>query len=117
MIRYIRTKDGKIYDTEKYAYAWSTPQKIGLNISITESLLIPKSLIEKQADAIEELCDEFVIYDIHKKKWLHFTGLKSLVAYCDMNGLDKTMIKGAIWTDKGLIYVAKMNDEGNLELI
>ena len=26
-------------------------------------------------------------------------------------------IKGAIWTDKGLIYVAKMNDKGELELI
>ena len=26
-------------------------------------------------------------------------------------------IKGAIWTDKGLTYVAKMNDKGELELI
>jgi len=26
-------------------------------------------------------------------------------------------IYGAIWTDKGLIYVAKMNDKGEFELI
>jgi hypothetical protein len=24
---------------------------------------------------------------------------------------------GAIWTDKGLIYVAKMNEKGELELL
>ena len=28
-----------------------------------------------------------------------------------------TEIYGAIWTDKGLIYVAKMNDKGELELL
>ena len=26
-------------------------------------------------------------------------------------------VYGAIWTDKGLIYVAKMNDKGELELL
>ena len=26
-------------------------------------------------------------------------------------------LRGAIWTDKGLIYVAKMNDKGELELL
>ena len=28
-----------------------------------------------------------------------------------------TCIYGAIWTDKGLIYVAKMNEKGELELL
>ena len=27
------------------------------------------------------------------------------------------VIYGAIWTSKGLIYVAKMNDKGELELL
>ena len=31
--------------------------------------------------------------------------------------LEKFEIYGAIWTDKGLIYVAKMNDKGELELL
>ena len=30
---------------------------------------------------------------------------------------EKVVVYGSIWTDKGLIYVAKMNDKGELELI
>ena len=30
---------------------------------------------------------------------------------------DLSKIYGAIWTDKGLIFVAKMNNEGELELL
>ena len=58
---------------------------------------------------IEELCDNFVgtfksglLKRISKNMWL----LK-----------DCEIIYGAIWTDKGLIFVAKMNDEGELELL
>ena len=68
----------------------------------------------KQADTIEELCDEFVYSDNSFKNVLY----KSLEPV-------KTLIKlrnncnvyGAIWTDKGLIYVAKMNKRGELELL
>ena len=59
------------------------------------------------ADTIEELCDEFVgIYHnicevvLTKDNWDKYD------IFC-----------GAIWTDKGLIYVAKMNEKGELELI
>ena len=60
-----------------------------------------------QADTIEELCDEFVcnemlIYEETEMKWLASQG---------------NNVYGAIWTDKGLIYVAKMNDKGELELL
>ena len=65
--------------------------------------------ILKKADTIEELCDNFVgtfksglLKRISKNMWL----LK-----------DCEIIYGAIWTDKGLIFVAKMNDEGELELL
>ena len=34
-----------------------------------------------------------------------------------LNEEDDEIIYGAIWTDKGLIYVAKMNEEGELELL
>ena len=79
----------------------------------------------KIADTIEELCDEFV-----------YTGSKfspyfKIKGYGSWDGTriesDKDMHKelqskgcvfyGAIWTDKGLIYVAKMNNKGELELI
>lgn len=68
-----------------------------------------------QADTIEELCDEFVL-----KNENVFT--KPQMLEDDYNGIDLNYYKnediyGAIWTDKGLIYVAKMNNKGELELI
>ena len=75
----------------------------------------------KQADTIEELCDEIVIRhltskkpyiaDEYQKTQILKDRQKAFVEY----GVEE--VKCAIWTDKGLIYVAKMNDEGELELI
>ena len=71
----------------------------------------------KQADTIEELCDEFVM--ITNKPQVVYSDIK----YNDLaisRIRDKNIsveIYGAIWTDKGLIYVAKMNDKGVLCLI
>lgn len=72
----------------------------------------------KQADTIEELCDEIVLYDnqlntygVFVKKVIGFKWLQNHIEiYKGMT------IYGAIWTSKGLIYVAKMNDKGELEL-
>lgn len=66
----------------------------------------------KQADTIEELCDEFV--DIYKNEKPETTLLSDII-YFEM--YKHHIIYGAIWTDKGLIYVAKMNDKGELELL
>ncbi len=76
-----------------------------------------------QADIIEELCDEFVIekkgYTPFVSQTLFYNGkehkedLKALAEY--YSGYDN--IYGAIWTPKDLIYVAKMNEKGELELI
>lgn len=71
------------------------------------------------AKTIEELCDEFVFIDktcqhthlIYKKQF--FRGVYDVHKRADLN----ETIYGAIWTDKGLIYVAKMNDKGELELL
>lgn len=71
----------------------------------------------KEADTIEELCDAYVLdeqlfYRIEDLK-LYIKQLKEL------NHWTVDMIKpyGAIWTDKGLIYVARMNEEGKFELL
>ena len=71
-----------------------------------------------RADTIEELCDEFVLfYDSEETK-------PDLTYRGDFNDLyfqnelkHSAKCYGAIWTDKGLIYVAKMNDKGELELL
>ena len=86
-----------------------------------------------QADTIEELCDGFVIiseeYDEphYVKKLIDTNALdfeNNWKPYGNGKVLDQTcqklidaIIYGAIWTDKGLIYVAKMNDKGELCLI
>lgn len=69
-----------------------------------------KEHIIKQADTIEELCDELVYcHDIITKEHAEEI-LQSKEYICKE-------IYGAVWTDKGLIYVAKMNDKGELELL
>ena len=110
-MNYIRTKDGRIIDTTKIATGskymdFATNDESFKEIFKTESLL--------KADTIEQLCDEFVLVD-------KMTGKHCLDDINDYYYLkeevDEYEVFGAIWTDKGLIYVAKMNDDGVLELI
>ena len=107
-MRYIRTKDGKIYDTKdltkcddkRFPNGWFTKYGVPL-VSI------------KEADTITELCDRFV-YETNKGN--HYVKDKTQV----MNlFFDEKPIAyyGAIWTKKGLQFVARMNNEGVLELI
>ena len=77
-----------------------------------------KDIDGKIADTIEELIDDYVwddmvvVVNFENKsiKERHDTFTYSL------DPEEKT-IYGAIWTSKGLIYVAKMNEEGKLELL
>ena len=75
-----------------------------------------------QADTIEELCDEFVIVrkdDISTGGDLDtYEDMKSQ-RQCDIDWEveEDYLYYGAIWTSKGLIYVAKMNESGILELL
>lgn len=90
-MKYIRTKDG-IYSEE---IEWTSNP--------------PKKLALAKSNKIEELCDEFI--GIYKGR--HIKSLsKDLWILKDCES-----IYGAIWTDEGLIYVAKLNDEGEFELI
>ena len=105
-MRFIRTKDG-VYEI-----------KDGLNQTSKEIQIALISGDYKQANTIEELCDCFVIEWLPTKHRDIFTidkYSKEIVKSCIGNS--KTKVYGAIWTDKGLIYVAKMNDEGVLESI
>ena len=88
-------------------------------------------VIVKQADTIEELCDELVIKYKNEEK-PRCVNMNELMKSCDSIGVafrehinwlfehykDQLKIcKLAIWTDRGLIYVAKMNNKGELELL
>ena len=106
-MRYIRTKetDCCIIDTIKYK-------------EITgEDCFIPKNEIVDEADTIEELCDEFVVaYENGAIVYDDLEWAKVKARASSKIGI-KVIIYSAIWTDKGLIYVAKMNDKGELELL
>lgn len=68
--------------------------------------------IVQQADTIEELCDAFV--DAYND------GSRDIALLSDIyffESYKSHIVYGAIWNDKGLIYVAKMNDKGELELL
>lgn len=97
MNKYIRTKNN-VYEVEE--------EKEYFYITTTGQLPYKKDVIS-QADTIEELCDEYVgIYQnicevvVDYRKWYKYD-----------------TFYGAIWTDKGLIYVAKMKEKGDLELL
>ena len=64
----------------------------------------------KHTKTIEELCDEFV--------YVASENDRPVICYKPtvFHKLNDNLY-GAIWTDKGLIYVAKMNDKGELELL
>ena len=76
-------------------------------------MIISKKDMVKSADTIEELCDEFVGVD---KTCENGHQLLIAIPYKCVNFWNGG-VYGAIWTDKGLIYVAKLNDKGELELI
>ena len=142
-MKYIRTKDGKLYlnlgetqngviieynylgdglDLDRiklYAESYSFNNESETHLSIEWDIIREEIDIIKQTDTIEELCDEFVIIynksQIFKKPFTSaHDNLKDLL---EEHELSKCKVYGAIWTDKGLIYVVKMNDKGDLELL
>ena len=108
-MKYFRTEDG-IYE------------KQGGNCSFIEDFIAIK-----QADSIDELCDRFVLIDrneyespideelIGKRYEAMFDEFKFRLSEGSL--IKKMSFYGAIWTDKGLVYVAKMNGEGKFELL
>ena len=80
--------------------------------------------IIEQADSIYKICDMF-IYKYGKggfsyERCWECSDTGEWYDYdCDfmLNETESQTVKGAIWTDKGLIFVAKLNDKGELELL
>ena len=105
-MKYIRTKDERIGTGWEIA---SKPNMISFGQPHKFRQEISKDSVLVQTDTIEELCDEFVYH------------LKSGGKFIDEELANKfdvyEKVYGAIWTDKGLIYVAKMNEKGELELL
>lgn len=136
-MKYIRTKDGIFEVLEIYTY---TKKKLGVIIESlgckTENENELKTIfygdVLKQANTIEELCDvivcnEKLFYPLTSNREGNEFNWEEIIscshnAACnaDYKGKAEDLyfnIYGAIWTDKGLIYVAKVNEKGEWELI
>ena len=100
-MKYIRTKDGIIFPTK------------------AKEKDIEKGIYYKIADTVEELCDVLVniVYDGHGRPHWETRCWHDRTWKKDFKNDSDWSIYGAIWTDKGLIYVAKMNSKGELELL
>lgn len=79
--------------------------------------------IIKQANTIEELCDK--VFAFHKESnWeipdmedYSLDLLKDEIIKEGKNSIDEFIFKLAIWTNKGLIYVAEVDGDGELVLL
>ncbi len=109
-MKYIRTEDELgiyvEYDGEYKDLNEGTYFKTWRGFSIHEDW--------KVADTIEKLCDEAVFFDEDNKP--RYKSQEGNVWYLGAGLFTKTLRFG-IFTDKGLIYVAKMNEKGELELL
>lgn len=114
MTTYVRAIDG---DGEEYL---TTRKELSDEIvAMQDEGFDAEIAIVKEADKIEELCD-YCIYlncedELIIRKLPLSTSWKSVVRSME-NGLIRD-IKLAILTDKGIIFVAKMNDKGEVELL
>ena len=119
-MKYIRTKDGKIFNSlalraEEIVYK-DEQGKWRREFRTVDPL---KKVLET-ADTIKELCDEFVVCLFGNPQTItkNLLEIQHFIANQKLIGNDKNIVVyGAIWTDKGLIYVAKMNSKGELELL
>ena len=110
---YIRTENC-IYQVE------STLRDNGFikGYNVGEMGFIRKDQVINQSENLFELIDEFVIIRDSTK-------INQLVRTDDINYLKEMMkedkriveVKGAIWTDFGLKYVARLTEDGGIELI
>lgn len=115
-MKYIRTKDGKIYDTTEWKNIRETHSLVVLMNKDRESVLLYKADIVKQADTIEELCDCFVVIRPQPKGNDYYTlhRFAYVKEHC-LNGNE--VVYGSIWVDGDLIKVAQMSEKGELELL
>lgn len=106
MSKYIRTENG-IYEVIDVKYN----EDIDMNqYFIENNEHFNEHEIIKQSDTIKELCDEFVT--------AYIDGFHQLTSFpSKIEVILGHSVYGAIWTDKGLIYVAKLNNDGVLKLI
>jgi len=110
---FVRTKDEilKVLDVD-------FGKETKIKIYHTATKMFTAKLVLKEADTIEELCDGFVTVGNKHIVWdkQHCLGL-TFEQVKESYSTYHFKIYGAIWTDTGLKYIAKLNEKGEFELI
>lgn len=116
-MKYIKTKDG-IIEKSKVKFLANGQAEITDGHG---SWRVDDLQIIKESDNLEELFDGFVYHCHwtldHREEHKVYKTLKDLYANNYIVKSKYFIIYGAIWTDRGLIYVAKINMKGNWELL
>ena len=131
MKKYVRTKDNIYEIVNDYGSSCAVKSRGKRGKTAIDGFTIKYGLsYAPRADAIEDLCDYAVaVLDKVEKPIIEDIGFGGYTDkkedFNDLfendfneeikNGTGK--LYGAIWTDKGLIYVANMNEDGKLCLI
>ena len=118
-MKYIITENGiyEVSELNEYATHYKMNKTVVID-KLQTKYILNKSILA-QADTIKELCDVYVIVGEDKDTngnpilWSIRQDIPFFMKYY----FNYNDIYAAIWTDKGLIYVAKMNDKGELKLI
>ena len=115
---YIRTKDTIFEVVGQNALVYKVKAKGNPNNLYSKSK--NQTNVIKSSSHLEDLCDEFICKTkgdgyliIDKYGWEQVKHHKEMANQTN----NELTIYGAIWTSKGLIYVSKMNDKGELELL
>ena len=107
---YIRTKDG-VYEVKREEILCGVKF---YDVEDDDHLnRIREEQIIAQSENLTELCDVFVLIERNAKPII----FKTLLGAINNKIYDDETIYGCIWTFKGLIYVAKTNEKGELCLL
>ena len=128
---YVRTKKNQIYRVDDVFRDYRNKKLYRVASGLCFMILDEEEVI-KEAETIAGLCDVFIdgncrdelngcFYEKYENNALWYKPQNNLelkpVSIYEWEKEELCNIYGAIWTDKGLIYVAKMNDKGELELL
>ena len=116
MSKYIRLKDGTIcddgnkYNIDEEGNYCEIETFMGRS---EEVIMISKKNIVKESDNLEDLCDEFILFDDENK--IHYKSQEGSIWWLGASLYPKS-VRGAIFTNEGIIYVTKMVRKENGEI-
>lgn len=114
-MKYIRTKDTIFEIIGETDIIYKVKAKGDPNNTYSKSKC--QTHVIKSGDTIKELCDEFVVIGYKIKDPFIFSKEGISIDEFWKHSPSDTIVYGAIWTNKGLKYVSKMNEKGELELL